>query len=630
MIHVRALGPIKVTVNGEPAPKELVWRKHIGLVVYLARSPRRARTREHLVGLLWGDKPDDDARGSLNEALRHVRDCVEDGALGTEGGQVGLSPQGVTLDVEDLERRLAAADWAGAAALVGGEFLEGFSIPDASDFDTWLAAERRHWGGRSIEALTRRANELLNQGYSREAADLAHLALELDRDSDMAVRTAMRCLGLGGERAAALELYDAFLRRLRALGTTPDAETRALAERIRQARTPQPPTPPAPDVATRRAPLVAVGEDLGRLNALWTACRGGRAAVGIIDGDSGTGKTRLLEEVAARIRYDGGAVLVARAVEADRTVSGAALLALARGGLLDTPGIAAAPAPAIAAFVRQDPAWATRFAEAAKAPPLALGPAFTALVREAAAERPIAVVLDDAHWADDESLQALAATVRDLARAPVLVLLSANLQPAREAIDVLRSQLGRDVLGTAVRLGPLNHAALVTLVRWALPSDDDVRVDRVARRIAADSGGLALLAVELLNALAAGAELPHGDTTWPKPGQTLDSTMPVDLPGAMRAAIRVNFRRLSDAAQLVLQVIAVLGDRVDPAVIARVTKVAPDALAGALDDLEWQRWLVFETRGYSFVARVVRQVIDLDTLTSSQRRRILAAGGDQP
>lgn len=217
MIQVRALGPLKVTVNGEPAPKELMWKKHIALAIYLARSPRRGRTREHLVGLFWGDKPEADARGSLNEALRHVRDGAGDDALDTDGGQVALAPQGIALDVEELERRLAAADWAGAAALVGGEFLEGFGIADASDFDTWLGAERRHWGARSIEALTRRADELLDQGYSREAADLAHRALELDRDSDMAVRTAMRCLGLGGERAAALELYDDFARRLRAL-----------------------------------------------------------------------------------------------------------------------------------------------------------------------------------------------------------------------------------------------------------------------------------------------------------------------------------------------------------------------------------------------------------------------------
>ena len=44
----------------------------------------------------------------------------------------------------------------------------------------------------------------------------------------------------------------------------------------------------------------------------------------------------------------------------------------------------------------------------------------------------------------------------------------------------------------------------------------------------------------------------------------------------------------------------------------------------ALDELEWQRWLVAEGRGYSFVARLVRRVLAQDLLTPGQRRRLLA------
>jgi AAA ATPase-like protein len=352
--------------------------------------------------------------------------------------------------------------------------------------------------------------------------------------------------------------------------------------------------------------------------------------VAIVEGDSGTGKTRLLDELAARARLDGGAVLVARAVEADGALPGAALRALARGGLLDAPGIAAAPAPAIATFTRDDPAWATRFASAAQAAPLPLAAAFTALLREVAAERPVALMLDDAHWADDETLQALGAVVRDVARAPLLVVLSASLQPPREAVDALRARLGRDVFGAAVHLAPLDHAALVALAHWALPSLDATDLDRLARRLARDSGGLALLAVELLNALAAGVDLPEKGVAWLKPGQTLDATLPADLPDAQRAAIRVNYHRVADAGQRVLQVVAVLGDRVEPAAIARVTRLDADALADALDDLEWQRWLVSEPRGYSYLARIVRQVIERDMVTPGQRRRILEAAAAQP
>jgi hypothetical protein len=46
-------------------------------------------------------------------------------------------------------------------------------------------------------------------------------------------------------------------------------------------------------------------------------------------------------------------------------------------------------------------------------------------------------------------------------------------------------------------------------------------------------------------------------------------------------------------------------------------------LAQALDELEWQGWLAAEPRGYAFVARIVREVIDRDMVTHGQRQRML-------
>ena len=70
MITCRTLGPLAVTVDGAEPPAELLWRKHLALLLYLARSPRRSRSREHLIGLLWADKPETAARHSLREAVR--------------------------------------------------------------------------------------------------------------------------------------------------------------------------------------------------------------------------------------------------------------------------------------------------------------------------------------------------------------------------------------------------------------------------------------------------------------------------------------------------------------------------------------------------------------------------------
>jgi hypothetical protein len=103
--------------------------------------------------------------------------------------------------------------------------------------------------------------------------------------------------------------------------------------------------------------------------------------------------------------------------------------------------------------------------------------------------------------------------------------------------------------------------------------------------------------------------------------------MPGDLPDGVTAAIRVGYRRLTKDAQALLAAASVLGDRVPGVVLGRATDLDGERLAGALDELEWTRWLAAESRGYSFTARVVCDVIARDMLTAGQRQRVLAAAG---
>src|SRR5213594_4955638 len=221
VIVVRALGPADVRVDGAAAPAELLWRKNLALLVYLVRSPKRLRTREHLVGLLWADKPEKDARHSRNEAVRVLRQSTG-GGLEADAAQVRVAPGVVELDTDALEAFAAAGDYNAAVGLVQGEFLEGFSVPGASEFDNWLVAERDHWRRRSVEVLERRADQLLAMGDVGAANETIRRARVLDWRPEVAVRTAMRGLALAGNRAGALALFGAFARRLKEeLGAEP-------------------------------------------------------------------------------------------------------------------------------------------------------------------------------------------------------------------------------------------------------------------------------------------------------------------------------------------------------------------------------------------------------------------------
>src|SRR2546426_12828620 len=99
-VYCRLLGPARVTVDGADAPPELLWRKHLALLVYLARSPRRSRTREHLVGLLWSDRDERQARHSLSEALRVFRRILGDAPVDADVDQIRLGADAVTLDCD--------------------------------------------------------------------------------------------------------------------------------------------------------------------------------------------------------------------------------------------------------------------------------------------------------------------------------------------------------------------------------------------------------------------------------------------------------------------------------------------------------------------------------------------------
>src|SRR5437588_964894 len=70
------------------------------------------------------------------------------------------------------------------------------------------------------------------------------------------------------------------------------------------------------------------------------------------------------------------------------------------------------------------------------------------LVLQAVAdEQPVVIFVDDAQWLDRESLLALGAAARDLARSPLLVLCTATPHPPRVELDELRARIGRDLKG---------------------------------------------------------------------------------------------------------------------------------------------------------------------------------------
>jgi predicted ATPase len=378
-------------------------------------------------------------------------------------------------------------------------------------------------------------------------------------------------------------------------------------------------------VSWRRAPLLGRERELANALSQWRRARAGSLALLLVEAESGGGKTRLVEELATRAGPDGGIVLAVRAVPADVEHPASGILSLVRGGLVDSPGVAGANPGALTALAAEASEWAERFPQKSLASSTwTLNAAIAEVLRVTTAEQPHLLVFDDAQWIDATSYQMIEQLARDLARAPVLIVLATTPEPAPPKLAELRARIGRDVPGAAISLGKLNIEAILRLVQWALPAYKGEAADRLTRRIAADSGGLPLLAVEICHAMAQGLDLESTNGAWPHPLRTLDSTFPGDLPDTIVASIRVGFRCLTRPAQQALVATAILGERVAATRIGCATGLEGEALHAALDELEWRRWLVAESRGYVFVARIVRDVVARDMVTEGERQRILA------
>lgn len=237
-LQVRLLGGFEARLDSGPE-LALKGRKAQALLAYLAAAPGVAHSRDGLTGLLWGDRAEEQARGSLRQVLAELRralDGIEPSPLDAGREAVALDAHAVDSDVADLERLIAEGGpeaLARAAELYRGELLEGFGAADPA-FDDWLAVERSRLGELALSALGAMLDHLTEAGETERSVALARRLLALDPLREPVHRALMRLYAGQGDRALALKQYQACRGILaRELDVAPEAETEALHEELR-------------------------------------------------------------------------------------------------------------------------------------------------------------------------------------------------------------------------------------------------------------------------------------------------------------------------------------------------------------------------------------------------------------
>lgn len=327
-----------------------------------------------------------------------------------------------------------------------------------------------------------------------------------------------------------------------------------------------------------RSPVVVGrGEESRAVDEALAAAREGRGGAVFVVGESGIGKSRLIDAGVDRATAAGMAVLRGRASAIGPAVSfrplTEAILHLLRTEPVD-PAELGSYAPALGTLV---PAWSSPPAGAVAESPVLLGEAVLRLIAVAGAGRGCLLALDDLHDADTATLATLEYLIDNLDRQPA-VLLCGVRDTAGAALTVTReaSQRGRGLL---IELSRLSRTDLRPLVAALLDTDTAAVPSAVLDLVWAGSAGNPFLAEEVVTALVQEEVLSRDGGAW------VAADLPdAVLPPALTRPLAARIAGMGEGTRAVLSAAAVFGLRFPVAVLARVTGQTDDVVLGLLHD----------------------------------------------
>jgi DNA-binding CsgD family transcriptional regulator len=375
-----------------------------------------------------------------------------------------------------------------------------------------------------------------------------------------------------------------------AAGTGPALHARAVTE------------PSAPSALPASSPLVGRSQELGRLEQAFDVVSGGWAMGVLVAGDAGVGKSRIVEEFCDRVRLRGAVVATGLCMPADNAVPYAPVV----GVLRDLGDALGRPPKAVRLLESMGGAISLDEPQRPDETPAALGQFaktvfFESVLREIAGlaeQSPVLVVVEDVHWADSASSELVDFLIRNLGDARVLTLvtyrdeeLDANHPLMPQIAELLRHPRVRELA-----LKPLDRAELASLVSSVLgkPASPQL-IESVWSR-------------SLGNPLFAEQLVAEGD--------------PAHLPNALSAVIDHRVRRLPEATQRLLELMATAGVIVRHDLIEAAGDLTDEAMEASLLAAIDKKILVVDgaEARYRFRHALLREAVYERVLPTRKRR----------
>lgn len=242
MLHLTLFGAPKIHIDNTPI--EGLATKEEALLIYLATTGQ-PHLRTTLATLLWGDLAEANARTSLRKALQNLRKALPN-HLDDDKRSVGLNhAAGLWVDtvafIENIEGAIQVGDarqpdielLTKATDLYQADFLAGFLVRNAVDFESWQRTQQVRLREMMTDALRKISQHWLAQSDLERAIGIVRRLLAFEPWSEKCHRQLMELLARRGQRSAALMQYETLTQLLMdEFGVPPSLETTTLYDAI--------------------------------------------------------------------------------------------------------------------------------------------------------------------------------------------------------------------------------------------------------------------------------------------------------------------------------------------------------------------------------------------------------------
>src|SRR5690242_1777695 len=306
--------------------------------------------------------------------------------------------------------------------------------------------------------------------------------------------------------------------------------------------------------------------ELRAVAAALSTMREGSGGLFVIDGQAGVGKTALLSSVRELAADNGLLTLSARGAELERDFGFGVIRqvfdSVVLRGDLDLETLFAGAARFAAPLLDVELEGAT---PAPPDDPFAVRHALYWLTANLAAQTPVVLLVDDAHWADAASLGVLVHIANRLDGIAVTLVVACRSEESLEALDALRARSAEN--GALLRVSPLSEESAAQVIRSLVPDADDA----LCRSWHLATGGNPFMLKELVRSALAG-EARDGDAAAMSPER-------------VTREVAARLARLPGNASALARAVAILGGDVPLKEAAMLCDLDQDEAAAAADAL---------------------------------------------